>query len=59
MAPHDQLQKRIAELIRNGCTPDQADEIASQEFNNSADRADALLDLKQQSQWNQRHGGRN
>jgi len=54
MAPLKQFEKRMQELVRNGCTTDNAYQIASQEFSNLADRADQLLEIKQQIEWDQR-----
>lgn len=54
MAPLDQFETRMRELIDGGCTIDDAFTIAKQEFTNLARQADKLLRIKQKIEREQR-----
>ncbi len=56
MAPLDQFERRMRELVNGGCTIDEAFIIARQEFSNLARQANDLLKIKQKLEREQRFG---
>lgn len=56
MAPLDQFERRMRELINEGCTVDEAFMIATQEFGNLVKEANALLKIKQKVERERKFG---
>lgn len=47
MAPYDQLEREVEQLINQGCNLDQAVQIALQNYSHLAIQADEIFRIKQ------------
>lgn len=47
MAPHDQFEREVEQLVNRGCSIDQAIQLAMQNYTHLAIQADELFKIKQ------------